>query len=246
MPLYDYDSPVSITRDIYWVGFYDEQASLHCNPYLMIDEDEAILFDPGSIPHFPIVMRKVIDLVRPETIRYIVASHQDPDVCGNLPVLEDVIGPGSLKILAHMNTIRLIRHYGVRSELVAVDRMDYRLSLASGRILDFIFTPFLHSPGAIATFDRKTRSLFTSDIFGAISTENWSLFARGDFLTPMTVWHQTYMSSGRALADCMARFAALEPMRILPQHGSVLEGEQIQQAMDYLRSLPCGSDLPRG
>lgn len=246
MPSQDYENAVPITRDIYWVGFYDEKANLHCNPYLLIDGEEAVIFDPGSIPHFPIVMRKIIDLIRPESIRYVVASHQDPDVCGNLAVLEDVIGTDTLKILAHINTIRLIRHYGIKSELLAVDRMDYRLKLGSGRVLDFIFTPFLHSPGAIATFDSKTRSLFTSDIFGTISTENWSLFARGDFLTPMTVWHQTYMSSGRALADCMTRFAALDPMRILPQHGSVLEGDQVRQAMDHLRNLPCGTDLPRG
>jgi flavorubredoxin len=124
--------------------------------------------------------------------------------------------------------------------------MNYRFRLASGRVLEFLFTPYLHSPGAIATYDAKTRSLFTSDIFGALSTESWSLLAQGDFLKPMTLWHQTYMSSGRALADCMDRFAALDPMRILPQHGSVLEGDQIRQAMNYLRNLPCGFDLPRG
>lgn len=241
----DYQDAVPVTRDIYWVGFYDEQATLHCNPYLMLDGDDVIIFDPGSIPHFPIVMRKVIDIVRPESIRYIVVSHQDPDVCGNLAVLEDVIGTESVKVLAHTNTIRLIRHLGVKSELLAVDRMDYRVTLPSGRVLEFLFTPFLHSPGAIATFDPRTRSLFTSDIFGALSTERWTLFAEGDYLTPLTLWHQTYMSSGRLLAECMDRFAALDPARILPQHGSVLEGEQVRRAMDHLRTLACGADLPR-
>ena len=45
-----------------------------------------------------------------------------------------------------------------------------------GRRLDFIATPYLHAPGAMATWDRKTRTLFTSDLCGAYS-EEWSLFA---------------------------------------------------------------------
>ena len=99
----DYSNNVAITREIYWVGFYDEEAHLHCNPYLLIDEQDVVLFDPGSIPHFPIVMRKVIDLVKPSDISLIVACHQDPDVCGNLAVMEDVIGRPDLKIAAHSN-----------------------------------------------------------------------------------------------------------------------------------------------
>ena len=37
-----------------------------------------MLFDPGSIPDFPRVMRKIIDLVNPRDISWIVTSHQDP------------------------------------------------------------------------------------------------------------------------------------------------------------------------
>lgn len=238
----DYDDAVAITREIHWVGFYDQEARLHCNPYLLIDENDIVLFDPGSIPHFPIVMRKVIDLVNPGDITVIIASHQDPDVCGNLPVLEDVINRPDLKIVAHSNTIRLIRHYGLHSSYYAVDKNDYKLTLKSGRVLEFLFTPYLHSPGAIVTYDHKTKSLFTSDIFGAIN-EDWSLYARGDYLQAMQAWHQTYMPSNRILKACMQRLEQLDIVRILPQHGSVLEGDQVQAAIGYLMALPCGVDL---
>lgn len=238
----NYDDAVAVTKDIHWVGFYDKQAQLHCNPYLLIDGEDVVLFDPGSIPHFPIVMRKVIDLVNPSDITVVVASHQDPDVCANLPVLEDVIDRTDLKIVAHTNTIRLINHYGLRSNLYAVDENDFKLTLKTGRVLEFLFTPYLHSPGAIVTYDRNTRSLFTSDIFGAIS-KNWSLFASGDYLHAMKAFHQVYMPSNRILKPCMQRLAQLEIDRILPQHGSILEGDQIQAAIDYLMALPCGLDL---
>jgi flavorubredoxin len=88
-------------------------------------------------------------------------------------VVEDVINRNDLKIVAHSNCIRLIRHLGLRSEFYAVDEHDYALTLKSGRRLEFLFTPYLHSPGAIVTYDIATRSLFTSDIFAAIS-QDWA------------------------------------------------------------------------
>lgn len=209
----------------------------------MIDDAGAILLDPGSIPYFPKIMRKVIDLVDPSTIRAIVVSHQDPDVCGNLAVLEDVIDKPDIDIIAHNNTIRLVRHYGLKSNFYAVDDHDYGYTLPSGRVLQFLFTPYLHSPGAIMTYDTKTRSLFTSDVFGAIS-KNWALFASDDgCLECMKDWHQIYMPSNSLLKDCMQQLEQMEIDRLLPQHGSVFEASHVSKAINYLKQLPCGLDL---
>jgi flavorubredoxin len=238
----DYNNAIAVTRDIHWIGFYDQEASLHCNPYLLIDRQDVVLIDPGSIPHFPIVMRKIMDLVNPADISHIVVQHQDPDVCGNLAVVEDVINRHDLKILAHSNTVRLIRHLGLRSEMLPVDEMGYRMDLSSGRTLEFLFTPYLHSPGAIATHDPATGSLFTSDIFAAVSRD-WSLFADGDFLSPMDPFHQRYMPSNAILRRALERFEQLPLQRVLPQHGSILEGDDIRRAIDHLKALPCGMDL---
>ena len=44
----DYENPIEIADGIFWVGFYDRQSGLHCNPYLIIDNDEALVIDGGS------------------------------------------------------------------------------------------------------------------------------------------------------------------------------------------------------
>lgn len=237
------ENPIAITRDIYWVGFNDKEAKLHCNPYIIIDAEEVILIDPGSIPHFPIVMRKVIDLVRPDQITHVVCTHQDPDVCGNLPVLEDVVGTGAMKVIGHTNCIRLIRHYGISSEEYPVEENNFELILKSGRRIEFIFTPFLHSPGAIMVYDHKSKSLFSSDVFGALSPETWHLFKAVNFPESMSLWHETYMPSNANLRSCMERLETYDIARILPQHGNIIEDEQVQVAIEYLKNLKCGVDL---
>lgn len=238
----DYNNAIAVARDIYWVGFYDKEANLHCNPYLLVDDEEVVFFDPGSIPHFPIVMRKVIDMVNPKDISVIVASHQDPDVCGNLAVVEDVIERTDLKVAAHINAIRLIRHYGIHSEFYPVDENEFRLTLKSGRVLEFIFAPFLHAPGAVMTYDPQSKSLFSGDIFGAISVD-WSLFAKKDFTEPMAAFHRLYMPDNKNLRHCMEGLKKYDILRILPQHGSVLEGDHVQAAIQHLKTLACGVDL---
>jgi len=56
----NYDEPIEIAEGIYWVGFVDREANLHCNPYLIIEGDEAVLIDAGSRDDFSTVMMKVL------------------------------------------------------------------------------------------------------------------------------------------------------------------------------------------
>ena len=241
MSVRELDTAVPVARDIYWVGRHDPDTSLHCNAYLLVDEADAVLIDPGSIPDFHVVMRKVLDVVNPDEITTLIASHQDPDVCGNLAVVEEVLR-GELRVVATTNTIRLIRALGLRSQYYDIDEHGRRLVLRSGRELEFIPTPFLHSPGAMITLDTKTQTAFTSDLFGGIS-KDWSLFAGAGFLDAMTPFHQAYMPTNALLRACMERLEKREFARICPQHGSVLEGAQLQKAYDHLKELRCGADL---
>ena len=56
----DYERAVEIAKGVFWVGFYDSQSGLHCNPYLIVDRDEAVVIDGGSRPDFPTVMMKIL------------------------------------------------------------------------------------------------------------------------------------------------------------------------------------------
>jgi len=241
----DANNAITILRDIFWVGFHDKESDLHCNSYILRDDKDVVLIDPGSIPHFSIVMRKVIDIVDPREITKIIVTHQDPDVCGNLPVVESMIENKDLEIVLHSSCARVIRHYGISSRIYEVDRHGYQLELESGRLLDFFHTPYLHSPFAMIIYDSKTKTVFTSDIFGGID-KDWSLFAHEGFLESMEAWHRLVMPSSEILKKCMNGLERLEIEHILPQHGSVIEGDNIKKAIECLKTLECGIDIIKG
>ncbi|OSM01510.1 MBL fold metallo-hydrolase [Magnetofaba australis] len=247
MSQFDYNGPVPVTDEIIWVGIHDEAASVHCNSYLILDGEEAVLIDPGSIPHFPVVARKIIEVIDPHRISTIVVTHQDPDVCGNLPVMEDVIERSDLIIAAHPTTAWLIKYYGVKSQIVSAEDIGYRIITERGRILEFIPTPYLHSPGAAVLYDHKSHTLFSSDLFGGVDGAGgaaWSLFAPAHYHDLMAPWHQTTMPNNATLKRGMQILGQYHAQRICPQHGSVIDGvDNVQAAIDFLTDLPCGLDI---
>jgi flavorubredoxin len=238
----NYGEPVEICEGIHWVGFCDEETSFHCNPYLLLDEDEAILFDPGSVGHFPVVARKVLSLTDLSHITTIVLHHQDPDLCGSIPVLEELIGRRDLRLVCHKWASVFISYYGVESPFYLVDENNYTLRLRSGRELQFAFTPYVHSPGAMVTFDPATGVLFSSDLFGSFS-EGWDLFATEASLDELAGFHGTYMPPGEFLYTALDRIESFAPKIIAPQHGSVLRGDLVPRAIAKLREVPIGLAL---
>jgi flavorubredoxin len=164
-------------------------------------------------------------------------------------VFEEVIARDDLRIACHRRAGTFIRYYGVQSELYHVDAHNYRLPLASGRVLEFAYTPYLHSPGAIVTFDTITRTLFTSDIFGSFSdvgrgaTGAWELVATEAYLDRMAGFHCSYMPRGAFLQTALDRIERFGAATIAPQHGSVVQGELVARAIGRLRELEVGQAL---
>lgn len=237
----DYNRPVKIAEGIYWIGFSDKESGLHCNPYLIVEGDEAVVIDGGSRPDFPTVMMKVLQTgVNPSSIKALIYQHFDPDLCGSLPDFEDIIGRDDLEIISEKSNNVFIRHYFVSSKLLAIDDMGCSFKFASGREFQFIKTPYAHAAGSFVTFDKQTGTLFTSDLFGSYGLE-WELFlnlgkecrACSDYdncpngrthcpLQDILNFHRKLMPSERILKWAMEQIAGVPFSMIAPQHGSVI------------------------
>jgi len=244
----DYDYPVEIAEGVFWVGFFDKQSGLHCNPYFIIDEDEAIIIDGGSRPDFPTVMMKILQTgFTPKKIKALVYQHYDPDLCGSIPNFEDMIRRDDLQLISAVENFMFIRHYAVNSQFYSIRKNKYKFSFSSGRTLKFIPTPYSHSLGSFVTFDTASKILFTSDLFGSEAKE-WELFLNLENycmncvnvekcprnkkncpIRDIDTFHRLIMPSEKALKYALNNLIEIPFEMIAPQHGSVLTDIKVIQ-----------------
>jgi len=245
-----YDSFIEIAEGIYWVGFADDHAGFHCNPYLIVDEGEAVLIDSGGRNDFSTVMLKIMRTgTNPKDIIRLIYQHYDPDLCGNIPHMEAMIENKNLKIISQRENIVFINYYSEKSPTLCVEAMGLYYEFSSGRRLEFILTPFAHAPGSFMTYDTKTKVLFTSDIFGAYDS-NWTFYTHLDEkcnncdssvkcalkddkcqLDGILNFHKRIMPSLPALHYALDRVEELDVSLIAPQHGSILDTDVSRKAV---------------
>ncbi|MCL1805717.1 MAG: MBL fold metallo-hydrolase [Clostridiales bacterium] len=237
----DYSDHLEIADGVYWVGFADAEAGFHCNPYLIVDRDEAVLIDSGSRNDFSTVMLKIMRTgVNPNNIKRLIYQHYDPDLCGNIPHMEAMIDNEELKIISHHDNNVFIHYYSVKSPMLCIEDLGFAFTFASGRRLEFTRTPYSHSPGSFITYDTHTKVLFTGDLFGSYDAD-WSLYSRviegcarcepsadcaysGKPCQIMGLWrfHRQVMTSTKALRYALGIIGEMDVSMIAPQHGSVL------------------------
>lgn len=239
----DYDQPIQISDHTYWIGTYDDRDAFQCNPYLIKINGTGILIDPGSVLYLQSFFEKLKALVEFESITHIILQHQDPDVCGNIAQVLDAVraaGNSDCKIITHRRTAALVRHY--RDDLPFEYTDDYpqkTLLLDGQKTLAFVHTPYLHAPGAFATYFNTDKILFSGDIFGG-TTQHWDLYAGDDYFDEIKAFHEAYMPSKEILQFSMNLFERYDIETTAPQHGSVMDRRQTQLAISQFKNFECG------
>jgi flavorubredoxin len=240
-----FDQPTILFQDedhaIYWLGI-PEDTAFRCNAYLITDKEDALIVDPGGRQSFDFVKKRVSQVLPPENIGGMILCHQDPDVAASMDNWLEV-NP-ALKVITSQRTNVLLPNYG-NSNYSFISITDEPLYyFRSGRILRFIESPFLHFPGAFTTYDEFSRYLFSGDIWAAIDME-WQLvvenFSR--HVLKLNLFHLDYMAGNIAARGFADRIRNLAMDAILPQHGSVIPGKFVPDALNYLSNLKCGVDL---
>jgi flavorubredoxin len=226
---------------IFWLGNADETA-FRCNTYLIVDQHEAILIDPGSKQYFSQVKQRVAQIVPPEKVSGMVLCHQDPDVAASMTDWLD-INP-SMRVFTTPRTQVLLPNYGCSGYLYYDVTEKPRYLLPSGASLKFIEAPFLHFPGAFVTYHTQARYLFSGDIWAALDLD-WTLTVNSfeEHIQKMDLFHLDYMASNLAARGFVRRIENLAIDAILPQHGSILGPQHVADALNYLRNLRCGTDI---
>ena len=235
------NEPVKLAEDVYWVGAYIPEDQFQCHVYLIKNGEESIIIDPGSRITYEITKRKIEQLIDLKDIKYIVCHHQDPDIVGCVDqLLSDIGNDRERFLITHWRAWALLKHCNWDIKLYEVEKNGWRLKTGN-RLLRFIFTPYLHFPGAFCTYDCKTKTLFSSDIFGGFTPE-FELFAKSaeNYFEKLKPFHEHYMPNNAFLTHSLDNIENYELNLIAPQHGSIIKKEFIKPIIEKMRPLRCG------
>lgn len=238
------DAPVQVADDVWWVGVRLGNDQFQCHAYLIDNGDESVLLDPGSPLTIEATLDKVRQVTSPESIRYLVCHHPDPDIAAGLRDLTSLLERDDVLVVTEWRAQALLKHYGHRFDYYRVEEHDWRVPLSDARALEFQLTPYLHFPGAMVSYDTGTRTLFSSDLFGGFVPDSAVLVSDDvDYIIDNArPFHQHYMPSRELLGAGLARIRHRWPdiARVAPQHGHVIPGPVVDAAFDALAAIDCG------
>jgi len=166
-----------ITKDIYYVGVNDRQKNkfenmiplpfgVSYNSYLIMDKMTALI-DTVDISMGDIFIDKIQSQLQGRTLDYLIINHMEPDHSGSIRLIRkyypDLVIVGNSKTLGMLNGF-----YGVDTNTKEIKDGEI-LSLGDHK-LEFHFTPMVHWPETMMTYDQTTKVLFSGDAFGAFGT----------------------------------------------------------------------------
>lgn len=222
-----------------------EDKFLSINQYLIVQNNSAILIDPGSDEVFDEVYDAVLRHIDIDTLKYIFFSHQDPDVAGS--IASWAIAAHSAKIVVSKLWVRFMGHYGLMDmdKIIALEDSGTTMHFGD-EFIAFVGAHFLHSPGNFALYDSKSGILFSGDIGAAIVPISKLYKNVEDFdahLPYLEGFHARYMASNQACRSFVNKLKAYDIKTIAPQHGALMQGKNAQKFFTWFENLECGIDL---
>ena len=229
-----------------WLGSESKQrkGAVQTMQYLIIDRGRGVLLDPGGVHLFSRVVTAVSRFISVDKIDTIFFSHQGPDVSSGIALW---LGITKAKIYISSLWVRFMPHFGIvdLSRMVPIPDKGMSISLPSGSNMKCIPSHFMHSPGQFGLYDERSKILFTGDIGAAVfDDDNETTFVE-DFekhLPLIEGFHIRYMASNKIVSKWVETIRLLKPAMIAPQHGAIYKDEQVNNFLNWLSGLKCGTD----
>ena len=220
------------------------EALIDTNEYLIQNQGQGLLLDPGGMEIFPEVFVALSQVFDPRQIGALFASHQDPDIISSLALWLE-FNPEIRCYLSKLWT-SFVPHFGGKSgTFIPLQDEGGTINLA-GLSLKAIPAHYLHSSGNFHLYDAEAKILFSGDVGAALLPhEEDNLFVQ-DFrqhIRHAEGFHRRWMGSSAAKRDWCERVSQMDIDMLCPQHGSIYQGEDVARFVDWFDRLEVGTGI---
>ncbi len=205
---------------------------------------EPILVDTGAVIHRDAFLSALGTVVDPMKLRWIWLTHPDPDHIGALhPLLNQ--NP-DLKVITTFLGVGIM---GLHAPL-PMDRVYFlnpgETATFGGRDVAAVKPPAFDNPSTTGFFDIKSRTLLSSDCFGAVTAEppeDASDLSEEDLRFGQTLWATIdapwlHKVDRKSFSDELDSVRKLDPRLILSSHLPKADGRLLPRLLDNLGKAP--------
>ena len=219
---------MKITDTIKYVGVNDHKVDLFegqypvangmaYNSYVILDEKIAVMdtVDANFTHEWLDNLEKVLDGRKPD---YLIVQHMEPDHAANVANFLKVYPDTT--VVANVKTFQMIYNFfGLTLEGQKLEVTNGGTLSLGNHQLTFVFTPMVHWPEVMVTYDSTDKVLFSADGFGKFGAldveEDWDDEARRYFIGIVGKY-------GTQVQSLLKVAATLDIRIICPLHGPVL------------------------
>jgi flavorubredoxin len=219
-------------------------ALIDTNEYLITHSKQSLLTDPGGIEIFPAVFSALAAGCDTRQLRWLFASHQDPDIISSLMLWLE-FNP-ALRCFASGIWHSFLPHYGGDEhtfECIPDEGMTIDLG---GLTLQCMPAHYLHSSGNFHLYDEKARILFSGDVGAALLPPKDDTLFVIDFDRHIRFaegFHRRWMGSKEAVLDWCERASSMKIDLLCPQHGSIYAGPDVSRFINWFSELDVAGGL---
>ncbi len=222
---------------------FGQGLAVQSNHFVIIDQDEAMILDPGGPKVYPNVFASMIQTLGQAKLRFIFLSHQDPDIGTALNAW--LMDTKAEALISNLWT-RFMPHFGIdklmSERLKGIPDEGQWLTLGRRELL-ILPAHFLHSCGNFQIYDPMSKILFSGDLGATVGVDAASVSDFEAHRPYLESFHRRYMGSTRAMSLWANMVRTLDIETIAPQHGPLFQGKDIvAQFVDWATGFECGID----
>jgi flavorubredoxin len=193
------------------------------NSYLIESSEGQMLIDTWKGQYSELFMKAIKEITDISKIKYVIINHAEPDHTGSLPVL--LREAKDAKVVVNVAGIKLLKaKYDIKNEIVSIEGTKEVKLLGEDFI--FIHVPWVHWPETMLSYQKRTKILYTCDVFGSFSIpssyradprDSFYLKSAEKYLITVMGYYRKYVLNAIEKVKSMN----LEILKIAPSHGGI-------------------------